>query len=82
MRACGLQDDETQFALVLEGGEKNLAEHLSEYQLMALERKHLLERLCLIVEHVHTRGCLAVTHTHILKRVLSSCGRKDVRSLV
>ena len=47
-------------AVVLEGGNMSLSELLTEGQLTPVERKHVLERLCLAVDFVHSRGFVLV----------------------
>jgi len=54
------EEQEAQFALVLEGGHCNLRELLLQGQLSALERKHVLERLCHILDFLHARNYVAL----------------------
>jgi serine/threonine protein kinase len=53
-------EEDAPSAVVLEGGSCSLAELLAEGQLQPVERKHVLERLCLAVDFVHSRGFVLV----------------------
>ena len=53
-------EEEAPPAIVLEGGTCSLAELLTDGQLTSVERKHVLERLCLAVDFVHSRGFVLV----------------------
>ena len=47
-------------ALILSAGQLNLAEFLKDGQLREIERKHLLERLIHILEHLHSKQLVCV----------------------
>ncbi len=54
------QDEEGPPAIVLEGGSMSLHELLKEGQLRPVERKLVLERLCLALQHVHAKAFVVV----------------------
>ena len=53
-------EEESPPSIILEGGSLSLSEHLSHSQLSHVERKLILERLCLIVDFVHSKNLVIV----------------------